>query len=254
MTSCTRSLELLDTELDEAQRAHVAACPDCRLLLGDGPVFGRPDPTNDLPLPPPPMQALEALRAQPRAVSWTRPLWILIAVELLVVVVAGALFALRATQPVNGASPAILISLGLGILGLIAFTGWVAFRPRWRVGMGWVLSGLGAVLAAAILWGGTGTVFRPTWEGILHCATVMAALSVLPLLGALWGLRELARHPGRSLAAGLSAAGVGLLLLHVVCPDGTGLHLLLGHLAPWGALAAAVLWLRGRVPTRSHAP
>ncbi|HLT29507.1 MAG TPA: hypothetical protein VK013_05665 [Myxococcaceae bacterium] len=255
MNPCTRSLDLLDAELTEADRAHVAACADCSLLLGAGdPLQGGSTPTGHAPLPPPPAQALEALKARPRAASWKRPLWILAAVQLAVLVGAGVFFSLRAPQPANTAPMGTLLLLGAAILAHLVVTGWMAFRPRWQVGAGRVLGASGVLLMGAVLWGGSGAEIRPTWEGILHCIGVMAVLVALPWMGALQGLREMGSHGGRAFAAGASATGVGLLLLHVVCPEGTGTHLLLGHLLPWVMFAAGLIWMRGRVPTRSHAP
>ena len=255
MTPCTLSLDLLDAELTEADRAHVAACPDCALLLGGGDPLRMPEPSmQKTPLPPPPKLALEALRAQPRAGSWKRPLEILFAVELAVLLGAGVFFSLRSPQPANVAPLGSLTVLGAAILAHVAVTGWLAFRPRWRAGTGVALAGSGSLLMAAILWGASGLEIRSTWDGILHCVGVMSVLAVLPLAGSILGLRELGVHSGRTLAAGLSAAGVALLILHVVCPEGSGVHLLFGHLVPWLTFAVGLLWMRGRVRTRSHAP
>jgi hypothetical protein len=95
---------------------------------------------------------------------------------------------------------------------------------------------------------------KPPLEGMLGCMGSEVVLSVLPMAVALVLLCRSAFQPVRALAAGLSAAGVSLLLLHLHCADGTVSHLMAAHVAPWLLLAGVAVLVRSRLPTRSHAP
>ncbi|WNG24930.1 DUF1109 family protein [Cystobacter fuscus] len=62
----------------------------------------------------------------------------------------------------------------------------------------------------------------------------------------------LPRRPGGG--RGLAAGAVGLILLHVHCPDGSPGHLAVSHAGPWLVLGALAPWVRARLRTTGHAP
>jgi hypothetical protein len=103
--------------------------------------------------------------------------------------------------------------------------------------------------------GGSGQVaVRSFLAGVLGCMVSEVVLSIPPLILALVLLCRSAFQPLRALAAGLSAAGVSLFVLHLHCADGSAGHLALGHVVPWLLLAGVVLLVRARLPSRSYAP
>ena len=122
--------------------------------------------------------------------------------------------------------------------------------------MPWALVGAGAVAVALLqIFGGSGQAgMRGFLAGLMGCMVTEVVLSVPPLILTLVLLVRSAFQPVRALAAGLSAAGVSLFVLHLHCPDGSATHLALGHVLPWLVLAGVVLLVRSKLPTRSYAP
>jgi hypothetical protein len=105
------------------------------------------------------------------------------------------------------------------------------------------------------IFGGSGQAsVRGFRSALLGCMVTEVVLSVPPLIVALVLLVRSAFQPVRALAAGLSAAGVSLFVLHLHCSDGSASHVALGHVLPWLVLAGVALLVRSRLPTRSYAP
>jgi hypothetical protein len=117
-----------------------------------------------------------------------------------------------------------------------------------------VAAGAAAVAVFQVAGGSGYAMAKGFLAGVLGCMRSEVLLSIPPLALALVLLCRSAFQPVRAFAAGLSAAGVSLFVLHLHCPDGTAGHLMLGHLVPWMLLAGVALFLRARLPTRSYAP
>ena len=246
---CSRVMDAMGGPLPPELAAHVAGCAECRALVGGLEALEA--------LEGPDLERLRApsraeLEAHPRATPWWRELLVLLAVYLGMTGV-GALALARVGLFLNPASPGVVG--GLAVLVALAMVGGavVALAPARRGA--WGLVGLStAVVGLAVVLGGSGEAARGFLAGALGCTRSSVLLSALPLVAAVVMLRRSAFHPARAVAAGLSAGAVGLLLLHVHCPDGTPAHLTASHLGPWLLLGAVALGVRSRLSTLGHAP
>lgn len=254
---CTRVLEGLGQPLAPELGAHVAACGECRALLeGFGALEGVAAPAKT-PEAPPALEsakarALEELAAHPKATPWWREVVALVGVYVGVTAL-GALALSRMGMMMNAAPPGVVA--GLAVLVLLTMVGGavVALAPTRRVA--WGLVGTSAVVVAlSVVLGGSGLAVKGFLAGCIGCMRTHMMLSAMPLLAALVTLRRSAYHPARAVAAGLSAGAVGLLLLHVHCPDGSAAHLTAAHVGPWLLLGGLALLVRSRLPTQNHAP
>jgi len=259
---CARVMDALGGPLPAELTSHVAACQDCQDLVGGFDVLGGTAPAPETPTPVAPApkrdaaraQALRELTARPKPTPWWRELLVLLAVDATVLAGALAWFSRDGRLVSNPASPGVVAGVALLTLVLVGGGAFVALAPtrrRWP----WGLVALGAVgVAAAQALGGSGLQVRPPMQGMLGCLGAEVVLSVLPLATALVLLCRSAFQPVRALAAGLSAAGVSLLILHLHCPDGTVSHLMSAHVIPWLLLGGVAVLVRSRLPTRSYAP
>jgi len=257
---CDRVLDALGTgePLPPDLARHAATCEDCRALTSG---FGALDAVKPMATPKstPGLEAarrrtMEELAVTPQAKPWWREFLVLLATYA-VVMVAGVLLLGREGLVLNTASPAMIVGLGLVILLMVGSGAYVAMAPS-RRHVPWVLVAAGAAAVALLqLVGGSGYATAKGFiAGVLGCMTSEVVLSIPPLALALVLLCRSAFQPVRAFAAGLSAAGVSLFVLHLHCADGTAGHLMLGHLVPWVLLAGVALFLRARLPTRSYAP
>jgi negative regulator of sigma F NrsF-like protein len=254
---CDRVMESLGQPLPPELAAHVASCADCRALLeGFGALEGAPAPAKALAMAAPALesvraQALRELEAHPKATPWWREVLLLVGVYALVTVL-GTL-GLSRMGLLNSAPP--LVVTGLAVLILVAMVGGAVVTLAPTRQAAWGLVGTSAaVVALAVVLGGSGLAMKSFLAGALGCMRTNMVLSALPLLAALVLLRRSAYHPARAAAAGLSAGTVGLLLLHLHCPDGSAPHLAASHVGPWLLLGVLALLVRARLPTRIHAP
>jgi hypothetical protein len=256
---CARVMDALGAPLPPELAAHAASCEDCRALT-EG--FGALDavPPVSTPKSTPGMEAarartLEELAAQPVARPWWRELVVLLAVYAVVTV--GGVFALGRSGLVrNMAPPWVVVALALLILALVGGGALIALAPARRQ-TPWGLIAAGAVGVGLLqILGGSGQAHpvRTFLVGLMGCMVTEMVLAIPPLALVLVLLCRTAFQPVRAVAAGLSAAGVSLFVLHLHCPDGTAAHLALGHVLPWLLLAGLALLLRSRLPTRSYAP
>ncbi|HSP78819.1 MAG TPA: NrsF family protein [Myxococcaceae bacterium] len=255
MSPCSRVLDSLGEPLSAELEAHVAGCAECRELVeGFGALEGLGGPRGaEVPaLERAREEALKELAAHPRATPWWREVAVLVGVYALVTVL-GALVLTRVGLVGNTASTWVLA--GLAVLLLVAMVGGavVALAPMRKAAWGLVGTSA-AVVGLSVVLGGSGLVARGFLAGCLGCARAHMMLSTLPLVAALVLLRRSAYHPARAVAAGLSGGAVGLLLLHLHCPDGSTAHLALSHVGPWLLLGGLTLLVRARLSTRSHAP
>lgn len=253
---CSRVLDSLGQPLPPELASHVASCTECRALV-EG--FGA---LEDVGAPAAPVAApvlervrtrtQEELAAHPKPTPWWREVLVLVGVYVGMTAL-GALALTPLGLMLNAAPPGVVA--GLSMLVLLAMVGGavVALAPVRQVA--WGLMGLcTAVVALAVVLGGSGLAVKSFLAGFIGCTRTHMLLSALPLLAALVMLRRSAYHPARAVAAGLSAGAVGLLLLHVHCPDGSAAHLAASHVGPWLLLGALSLLVRSRLPTSSHAP
>ena len=255
---CSRVMDSLGGPLPAELSSHVASCEDCRSLVSGFDALG------GLPTAPPsraPAPRLDAARllaraeltAHPRPTPWWRELLVLLAVYA--AVMAGGLAWFSGDGLVGNRAPPMVIA-GVALLTLVLVGGgaFLALAPA-RRRLPWGLVALAALSVAAVqVLGGSGLQIRPPMRGMLGCMGSEVVLSVLPMAVALVLLCRSAFQPVRALAAGLSAAGVSLLVLHIHCPDGTVSHLLSAHVLPWLLLAGVSVLVRSRLPTRSYAP
>ncbi|MGE6758409.1 DUF1109 family protein [Corallococcus interemptor] len=256
---CERVLDCMDGPLPADLASHAAGCADCRALLEGFQVLAPPAsapppaPINEAKLEETRRQSLTELAAQPLPTPWWREVAVLLATYLGVGVV-GLLVVGRHGMLLNSASPFAVALVALLIVVSVGGGALVALAPRQRT---WPLSlvAVGALaVALAQVFGRSGVQVRPFLAGTLGCMGAEVALSVVPLALVLVLLCRSAFQPVRALAAGLSSAGVSLLVLHVHCPDGSAGHLMLGHVLPWFALAGVAVLVRSRLPSRSYAP
>ncbi|MFY0574283.1 NrsF family protein [Cystobacter fuscus] len=255
---CTRVLDALGQPLSPELAAHVDGCAECRALL-EGfdaleslPVPGAARPPSDLE--PVRAVALEALAAQPKATPWTSEAWKLGGLYAGMMALVTLVFAAKDLL-CNRAPLGVVVGLAVLLLLSMGSALWVALAPARR--LGWLGVGTGAVgVALLVVLGGSGLAnpHRGFVEGCVSCVRMGALFSLLPLVAAMGMLRRMAFHAVRAVAAGLAAGAVGLILLHVHCPDGSPEHLAVSHVGPWLVLGALAPWVRARLRTTRHAP
>lgn len=257
---CTRVLDTLGQPLPPELGAHVAACAECRALLeGFGALEGvaAPAPAQEAPETVPALEsakalALKELAAHPKATPWWREVVTLVGVYVGSTVL-GALALSRVGLTLNAAPPGVVAVLAALVLLMMVGGAVVALAPTRRVAWGLVGTSA-AVVALSVVLGGSGLAAKGFLAGCIGCWRTHMLLSALPLVAALVMLRRSAYQPARAVAAGLSAGAVGLLLLHVHCPDGSAAHLTASHVGPWLLLGGLALLVRSRLPTQNHAP
>ncbi|WP_434383469.1 DUF1109 domain-containing protein [Melittangium boletus] len=257
---CSRVLEALGAPLPADLEAHRATCADCQALLAGFDALGAPPPAPPPAAAVPPglerarHRALEALAAQPLAPPWWHEALRLLGVSLGVL---GAALAVswHMGRLLNTSPPGV--RLGLAVLVLLALGGGLvgALRPARRPGRLAVPVALGALgVGGALVLGGSGVTVHALVPGCLGCIGTSLLVSAVPAGVTLGALRRLAFQPVRALAAGLAAGAVGLVLVHLRCPEGGTAHLTLSHVGPWLLVGALVPWVRAYLPTRIHAP
>ncbi|MBZ4395938.1 DUF1109 domain-containing protein [Myxococcus sp. MISCRS1] len=268
---CSRVMDRLGEMLPPELESHVATCADCRAMTGGFDLMGAPGklshPLAREVLAPSTERlasegasldaahsfAYEALARRPRARPWWHELLLLLGVHGAIAMTALAVLA-HGAWVANRADVPVIVGVGLLLTALLSSGAYVALAPHRRtVPWGGVIAVMLSVGATVVL-SGSGVRTAPLMAGILGCAGTELAVTAVPLAFTLVLLCRSAYHPVRALAAGLSAGGVSLLVLHLHCADGTTPHLLAGHVVPWLALGGITLLLRALLPTRSHAP
>ncbi|XXF77020.1 NrsF family protein [Myxococcaceae bacterium GXIMD 01537] len=249
---CARVLDALGGPLPADLAAHVAACENCRALTEGFDALGAPQVA---PAPALPTQvkapALAELASHPQPTPWWREVLLLGTVYM--AVTAGAMSFTRAGALLNTSPPWVVAGLAALVLAVMAGGAVVALAPARRGAWGLVGTSA-AVVALAVVLGGSGLGGRGLLAGCLGCTRAHMLLSALPLVAALVLLRRSAYHPARALAAGLSAGAVGLLMLHLHCPNGSPAHLALSHVAPWLLVGGLAVLVRSRLGSRTYAP
>jgi hypothetical protein len=154
----------------------------------------------------------------------------------------------------NRAPPAVLAVVAVLISACALVGTFFATAPGFGAARK-VVGGVTLLTAAAVALGGSGYAgTRSLVVSGLPCLGVETAMTVVPLLAAVWIQRRFAFDPVRSFLACLSAGAAGLFALHFHCAIGTFQHLFLFHVLPWIALGGLGLYARARLPSRSYAP
>jgi hypothetical protein len=187
------------------------------------------------------LAARESLSRSPRARPWTQGL--VLALFLGLVSGAGVLTLLSRQGVVgNLGSKEVVAGLFALLFTLWALCTWVALTPNRLLARLLVLPASAALVLIPLL--GSGHLVP---GGILRGAATCGFFEVLVALTPLWALWALLRgfDAGRSraAAAGLAAGLTGTLVMHLHCPNGGAMHLLLGHALPVALLTMAMaLW------------
>jgi hypothetical protein len=192
--------------------------------------------------------ALAELYAAPAPVSWRAQAWRVVAgfagTGLLAAVAALAAHLAGWTRALDRAP------LLLSLIATAALAGFAAVAPGGRGWRGAALVGGPALMAALVLSRGAGAPSStPEWV----CSASHVGVGVIPLVFALWGLRQSAWRWSRALAAGLGAGTAGALLGELACHRGAQ-HVLVHHVGAWAFIAAACVFLSRRASPRTFAP
>jgi hypothetical protein len=139
------------------------------------------------------------------------------------------------------------LALLLATFGLL-----VALAPSRRLrDLAWPLL---AIIGLGFVFGGNAGLLRGPLLAGWGCGVAELEASVLPLIAAVWVLRQAAFAPWRAALACGSAVCVGLVVLCAGCPNGSLAHIGVFHVAPALLLAGAGIALRARMQSRSYAP
>ena len=201
---------------------------------------------------------LAALRAQLHAElarsARARPWW----VGALVLVALNAAWAACAalTLSSNAAlSPHLALRWGVagGLMLVIGAGSVLGLRPGRQGPRVAMLTVTAAVLALAWVLGTGARTEGHFWTGT-SCATTECLVSLVPLMTGLLLLTRFGFDVVRTALIGVSAAGVGLLALHLHCPNGAWEHLAMFHALPWATMSVLLLVIRRAVPSKTFAP
>jgi hypothetical protein len=246
-------MDQLGRELDPDLSAHLSGCESCRAVVSTYEAMSRL-PRGVL------MErgaARAAVLAQTANLAPARTWWWTagLAARLNLIVAIIATIALSQSGMVRNRAPLpILLAVGLLLLSLAVAGPTISLAPRWRRLRSAALLSV-PLIALAVVFGGSG--FDPTL-GLLRpsipCAVTEIVLSLAPAAIALWALTTAAFQVRRAIIAGASAGVVGILVLHLHCSIGSASHLLFFHVFPWIAVAAAVVAIRSKLPSKSFAP
>ncbi len=201
---------------------------------------------------------LAALRAQvhaelaqaPRVTPWWVGAVVLLGLNL--VSAACALMLLSSNARFSSNAP-LRWAIGGGLLVIIAAGSVLGLRPGRQGPRVAMLVMTAAVFALAWLLGSGARVEMPFWGGT-SCATTESVVSLVPLATGLLLLTRFGFDSLRTALIGMSSVGVGLLALHLHCPNGAWEHVAMFHVLPC-AVMIAVLFVAGRaMPSKTFAP
>jgi len=203
-----------------------------------------------LHLPPPPEALRERVRANlahaptsglsPRSRALTSAL-------VVIALIAGGLALIRPDLAQLPCVPLLSVTFGVGLLGVSTLL--VALAPG-RRGLGasvtWLvaLATLTAPLYAMVtLLAALGT--RPEIPAVPGCFSMSLGFAAIALTGLTWALRRSvpAAPVARGALLGANAGAWAGLIIHLHCPCGDRLHILVGHVVPIAifAVVGAVL-------------
>ena len=195
-------------------------------------------------------RALEEFEQTPRERSWHVDAAALITLEVLTGLTAGLVLVPNSLQH-RGSAWHLGLALALGLIALGAAL--AAIRPGGRASRVGV-SALFIPLLPALLAAASGLGTRTGVADELRCAAVLGLTSVVPAVATALFMARFAPSRTRAMLGGAAAGAPGALALHLHCPIGLEAHVATGHVAPWVVVALLVVWLRGRLTTRSYAP
>ncbi len=249
--ACDQVLELLGRPLPEALAAHAHGCAHCTATLAayQAAEAASVGSTPELALPRIRAAALSELAKQPTVRPWWQGALALAGFNAAVAGVAALLLGVQ-----NRASGFAVAAVACVLLASMAGSALLALAPGRRP-LAFTLLGGMAVSGVALLFGASG--FEPGrgfLESGLKCLVSEVLLSVLPLATGLFLLTRTAPSALRAAVLGAACGVVGLLALHLHCPNGTVGHLVPFHVLPWLGLAVGAVAVRALLPTRSYAP
>jgi hypothetical protein len=253
--ACDQVLDHLGDRLPPALATHAEHCEHCLATLAayEDVDAGGTAPLPDRALPRIREAAMQELAARPVARPWWQEAIAFGAFNALVTV--GAVCALGTQGLVHNRAPtAVVVLLGVLLAATMALATLLSLSPQRRPVLGAML--VACVLAGlAVLAGGSG--FDPGmsfWKAGLKCLSCELGISAVPMMAGLFFLTRSARQLLRAALLGAASGLVGMLALHLHCPNGTFLHLLVFHVAPWLLLVGVAAVARTLLPTRSYAP
>ena len=201
---------------------------------------------------------LAALRAQvhaelaraPRATPWWVGAVVLVALNL--AAAACALLTMRSNAAFSSNAQGHWAIAG-GLLLVIAAGSVLGLRPGRQAPRVAMVAVTGAVFALAWLLGSGARLEMPFWSGTT-CATTECLVSLVPLTTGLVLLTRFGFDPLRTALIGMSSAGVGLLALHLHCPNGAWEHVAMFHALPLAVMTAVLVVARRALPSKTFAP
>ncbi len=251
---CDQVLDHLGERLPEGLASHARTCEHCQATLAAyDDVDGQAPAPPDKALPRIREAALQELAARPVARPWWQEATAFAGFNALVTL--GAVCALGRDGLVNNRAPTPVVAL-LGVLlaATMSLATLLALSPQRRPVLAAMLVGC-AMAGLAVLAGGSG--FDPGggfWQAGVKCLSCELGISAVPLAVGLFFLTRSARRLLRAALLGAASGLVGMLALHLHCPNGTFAHLLVFHVAPWLLLVGMAAAVRALLPTRSYAP
>ncbi len=246
--TCNRLDEVLREDATPDAIAHTKTCPTC------GPARAAWNKMNGPAESAGPLDAIrEAARAEFKKQPKQQPWWVdaatLMAMNL---ILFGLAISLLSSPLLHSESPVMRWGNGAGLFVLMVTGAWFAIRPGGR--QVWLaLLGLAALGAVGVSLGGSGDSGHKPFASGLACAATEVAVSILPVIAAVWMTRKFAFDLTRTIASGLSVGATGMLVLHLHCANGGAAHLFVFHVMAWAVVAAGVVLARRLALTRSYA-
>ena len=227
---------------EPVEAAHLETCAECRAAQ-----MSLSPQLDESTLPSLKAAALKALRANPKV----RPWWLsALALSLFALIISVSTTFALGLHSSQHRSPELrwfssfvwLLTMAGGVI--------LALMPRnRRLGSLAVLLpmvGIGLSLAASSGDGREGAY--------LACARLEFLVALFPFVTSLVLLSGFAFDPFRAFAIGLSTGAVGVLVVHLHCPNGSLDHQLGGHIAPLLLMGAIAVLVRRWMPSRTYAP
>ena len=190
------------------------------------------------------------LAASPRARPWWVGALVLMAFNLVAAACAVLTLSSNAAFAKN---PAARLAITMGLLLVMGAGALLGLRPGRQAPRVAMVAVTASVLALAWLMNSGSRLEGPFWAGT-SCAATEGLVSLVPLMTGLVLLTRFGFDPLRTVVIGISTAGVGLLALHLHCPNGAWEHLATFHALPWAMMIAVLFVVRRALPSKTFAP